>query len=137
MSKIKPFLILLLILIVVPMTQAAVDDADTLSPLAVIIALPIVLGFFCLVGAATLSEDHNVLKIFLFLLSFLSFFSSMGLGLITVAKYFDFDEMQSAIGDTIFWTGIIFGVIVTYFIIYGMVMMFQSIAKKKEEELQY
>jgi hypothetical protein len=133
----KSWIVLFLFLIVLPLTQAAVDDADTMSPIAVIIALPMVLGIFFIVGAATLSDDHNVLKIFLFLLSIITFFVSMGLGLTTVIKYFDFEEMQDMISSTIYWFGVLFGVIITYFIIYLFYKMIHSIHQKEKEELEY
>jgi len=128
---------IVLFLLVIPMASAAVDDNDTLTPLAVIILLPMILGAFFIVGSATLNEEHNVLKIFLFLLSILTFFISMGLGLITVAQYFVFDQMQESIGDIIYYLGMVFVVIITYFIIYLIYTMIKRTAEQKEEELKY
>jgi len=105
--------------------------------LAAIIGLPMLLAFIMLIGAATLSEHHNVLKIFLFLLSFIPFFTSLHFGLVTVIKFYDFPELQDAIGSATYYIAIMFGVIITYFIIYLVYMMIHAAAQKREAKLEY
>lgn len=105
--------------------------------LAAIIILPIILGFFFLVGSATMNEKHSVLRIFLFLMSVIMFIVSMHFGTVAVIKYYDFPELQDTIGDTMYWLIIIFGVIITYFIIYGFYVMIHYAAQKRQEKLEY
>ena len=105
--------------------------------LAIIILLPILLGLFFLIGAGTMGEDHNVLRMFLFMLSVILFFVSLHMGLLTVIKYYDFPELQDLMGTTTYWVGIVFGVIVTYFIIYLVYKMFTAAANDKAERLEY
>ena len=105
--------------------------------LIIIILLPMIFGFFLLLGSFFLSEDHNILKIFLFLLSLITFFASFHAGLISIIRFYNFTEMENFIGDTTFWIGLTFAVIMIYFIIYLIVKMFDSIAKNKDEELEY
>ena len=105
--------------------------------LAIIILLPILLGIFFLIGAGTMGEDHNVLRMFLFMLSVILFFVSLHMGLLTVIKYYDFPELQDLMGTTTYWVGIVFGVIVTYFIIYLVYKMFTAAAADKAQRLEY
>jgi hypothetical protein len=113
-----------------------VGDDDNMI-IGAIIIVPIILAIVLLVGAATLSEQHSAMKIGLFLLSILPFFSSLHFGMVAVAKYYDFPELQEAVGSTVYWVGIIFGVIITYFIIYLVYMMFHAMAQNKKERLEY
>jgi len=106
--------------------------------LASIILLPIILGIFMLVGAITLdSKEHNVLKIFLFLMSFIMIFLSMNFGLTTLIKFYDFPELQNLIGNSTFWMGSIFVIIISYFIIYFIYTVFTHIQEKKKQRLKY
>jgi hypothetical protein len=105
--------------------------------LAVVIVLPMVLGLFFLIGAATMSEDHNVLKIFLFMLSIPSFFASMWLGLISVVEMYNsigFGALQEAIGTTTFWVASVYFVLIAYFIFYGVFKTREWFNKKKEDK---
>ena len=105
--------------------------------LAVIVAIPLIMGFFLLIGAATLSEKHSALKIALFLMSLVTVFASFHLGMVNVVKFFNFPELQNAIGSQVYWMGLVFGVIVTYFIIYLFIQATHKSAMKKDERLEY
>lgn len=105
---------------------------------AILILLPLLLSFLFIIGAAiTDPEEHPVLKLFLFLISIIPFFISMHIGIISVAKFYDFPELQNLIGNTVYWIGLIFFVIIIYFLIYIITKMFQAIAKRKSEQLHY
>jgi len=114
------------------------EGAEREMIIAIIMLLPMILSIAFLVGAATLdSEEHNALKIFLFLLSIIPFFISMHIGMVSLVKFYDFPELQNIIGSSVYWFGILFGVIVTYFIIYLFYMMVHAAAQKKKEKMRY
>lgn len=113
-----------------------VVEADKMI-IAVIILLPVILGIFLLVGAVTMNQEHWQVKIFLYLLSLITFFASFHAGIISLVKYYDFPELQEFVGVTSFWTGIIFFVLTTYFILIFLIWIVHYIAQKKQEKLQY
>ena len=113
------------------------DKTDNYTMIAIIILIPLILGAFLLVGSATMSEEHSILKIFMFLLSFILFFTSLHFGMLGIVKFYNFPELQNAIGSTTYWVGIIFGVIVAYFIIYAIYKMITGVARQKQQELEY
>jgi len=102
-----------------------------------LILLPILLGVFFLIGAATLGDDHPVFKLFLFVLSFPMFFVSLNFALVSLIRFYDFTAMERLIGTTTWWIGIIFGVILVYFIVYAFVKIIETINLKKQEKREY
>ena len=103
--------------------------------LAAIILLPMILAIMMLIASATLDgEEHPALKVALFLLSIIPFFASMHFGMLSVVKFYDFPELQNAIGDTTYWVGIMFFILITYFIIYLFYKAVHSAAQKREEQ---
>ncbi len=102
-----------------------------------VILIPIFMGLFFLIGSFTLSEQHAAFKIFLFLLSMGTFFTSLHFAMLNVVKFMDFPDMQNLIGSTTYWFGMIFVVIVTYFIIYLFYLLVHEAAQKRKEKLEY
>ena len=105
--------------------------------LGVLILAPLILGAFLLIGAATLGEEHNVLRIFLFLLSPITFFVSLHFAAVGLAQFYNVPELLELIGSTTYWAGMVFFAIVTYFIIYWFYKITHMMAEKKEERLNY
>lgn len=117
--------------------QVWVTDKEGKMIIAIIILIPLILGIIFLVGSATLGEEHTPLKIFLFLLSIITFFVSLHWGMLSVVRYFNFEPLEDAIGSTVYWFGLSFGVIITYFIIYLFYKLVHASAQKKEERMKY
>jgi hypothetical protein len=111
------------------------DEGKLLPGLVALI--PLFLALIFLIGAATLGEGHNVMRIFFFLLSPVFVIVSLQFATLSLVKFFDFPELQDAIGYFIYWAYIIWGVVVTYFIIYGIYIMIHTAAQKKKERLEY
>jgi len=107
------------------------------SPLIILILLPLIFASILIFGAVFMGDEHHVFKIFTFLLTPMLFFSSMHFALVTIAQLYNLPALQELIGDTIYWTGIITGVIITYFIIYFIYKAFKVAAQDKEENLEY
>jgi len=107
------------------------------SPLVVFPLIPLILGLFFLIGAVTLSDDHVPLKIALFLLSIPTFFVSMNIASVILSKYYGFSSLGDLLGETTQWVGIMFGVLVIYFLIYLFYTVINIAAEKKEARLKY
>ncbi len=105
--------------------------------LAIIILIPIILAIFMIIGSATLGQDHNVLKIFLYLLSVPMLWISLHFGMIGLVKYYGLVELQESIGTFTYWTAWLFFVFVTYFIFYWIYKITNYMANKKDKELKY
>jgi hypothetical protein len=102
-----------------------------------IILLPVIFGIFLLIGAFSMNPQHGALKITLFLMSIICFWASLHLGLQSIIKFYDFPELQETISLITWWTGLFFIMLVSYFCIYLIYLMFQYVAAKKQEKLQY
>lgn len=103
-----------------------------------IILLPILFGIFLIIGAVSLGEDHAVLRIFMYLLSIVTIFVSMHYGSIALAYYVPaLNELQDALGTTIYWFGRILFVMIIYFLMYTFIKIVQKIATSKKEKLNY
>lgn len=116
------------------------EGAEKEMIIAILILLPLIVSIICLFGAATLSaEEHNALKIFLFLFSVVPFFISMHISVMALIKFYDFPELESLYGSIVYWVALIFGVIVTYFLLYFLYVLFTGMAekKKKKSEMRY
>lgn len=114
-----------------------VKNRDGTGFYVVLVLIPLIFALFMLVGAATLGDDHNVLRIFLFLLSVPMIWISLHWSMIGVIRFYGLVELQEAIGTTTYWLGWLFFVVVTYFVIYLVWKMFDYMSGKKDERLNY
>lgn len=105
--------------------------------IGMIILIPLVLSMVLLASSYFLSEEHNVLKIFLFLLSIIPFFISLHMGAVSLVKFYNFTALEEIIGNTTYWFTVIFGAIVSYFCIYLIYKGFKQAKAKKIERLEY
>lgn len=106
-------------------------------PLAALILIPMFFGLLLLIGSFMFGEDHAVLKIALFLLAYLTVFLSLWFGLQTVVRYYGFTDLQDAIGTAAWIIGVVFFVIISYFLIYAFIKGIEASAQKKIKELEY
>jgi len=113
------------------------SDESNKTMIGIIILLPMILGLFFLIGAATLNDRHSVLRIFLFLLSVPTFFVSLHMGLMSVVKFYNWPELQNLIGSTTYWIGWVFFIIIAYFLIYIFYLAVHEAAQKRREEIEY
>lgn len=103
-----------------------------------IFLIPLVLGFFLLYGGINMDgEQHPVLKWFLFLFSFPLFIVSVHFATISVAKFYNFPELQNTMANFVQWSTIVWVVIVAYFLIYSIYSMVRTAAEAKKERLRY
>jgi len=97
-----------------------------------LILIPIMFGFFCLIGAATLGEHHSPLRIGLFLLSFISIFGALYMGSMVLNA--DKATITEALANMTNWFTWIFVVIVLYFMIYLFYTLTHIMGGKKGDE---
>lgn len=117
--------------------QSNAQDQTAGMPLAALILVPMLFGIMLLIGSFMFGEDHAVLKIALFLIAYLTVFLSLWFGVQTVVRYYGFADLQEAIGTTTWIIGIIFFVILSYFMIYAFIQGVEAAAQKKRKELEY
>jgi len=119
--------------------NATGQDQSELYFLIIIFIIPVLLGLFSLVGSYRLDEDHSVFKIGLFLFSMTCFFASLWLSHIIVATlYPTFTALLSFISYLTWVYGIVFSVIIMYFLIYAFAKMIHRAAQKDaEDEIKY
>lgn len=118
--------------------EVRVEEEEDKMIIAIIILLPMILAIVFLIGAfITDADEHRLLKLFLFLASMIPFFTSMHLAMISLVKFYNFPEMQDLIGSTVYWVGIIFFIILTYFMMYVFYIATHVAAQKKKERLNY
>ncbi len=105
--------------------------------LAAVTLAPLALGLFFIIGAASMDERHNVLRVFLFLLSITSFWFSMTIGVAAVSEVYAYPDVESAIARVVRFSVWAFGFIMSYYVAYFMYWMVTAIMKKKREALEY
>lgn len=115
----------------------AKDDAAGIPLIVVLVLVPLIFGFFLLYSAFNLSDEHDILKIGLYLVSFFTFVSSFNFGMVGVVKFFDMPELQGVITTTNFVMIILFIIILFYFIIFGIKTMLANLVDKKKKRLEY
>jgi len=132
----KLIMLALVSLLLVPGALGSVT-ANT-SYLGFVNLLPVLIGVFCLVGAVSLSaEEHGIFKMFLFLFSFVFFFSAFHLATLTLVEYFAFPVLIEALADINYYFTVMWVVMVAYFLIYSIHGMVRQAAQDKEEGLKY
>ena len=102
-----------------------------------LILVPLLFAFLLMYWVSTLSEEHNVLKLGLSLLSVSTFFMSLWFCTLSVIRFTNWDSMVSALGVVTLLFGGMYFVIVSYFIIYMIRKVFLSILDKKNEKFDY
>lgn len=121
--------------------EVTVDGMDTPSGdgalLAAVVAIPLVLAFLLVFGSWALGEEHQILKMFLFLLSFVPVLFAFHLGVLSVVKLYHFTELTDAVAGGVYWIGLVFTVIIFYFLIYVFIKAVHVAAQKRKERLKY
>jgi len=119
-------------------TRTGKPTIHDVSPIIIIILLPMILSLIFLIAAATMDDkQHGVLKIFLFLLSIVPFFISMHMSLITLIEFYNFEALEDLIGSTSYWMTLLFAVIISYFLIYLFYQLVHEAAQRRKERLAY
>jgi len=119
------------------LTKQGVCGADDKSPITALILVPLLFGILLLIGSFMFGEDHAILKIALFLISYLTIFISLWFGVQSLVKYYGFADLQEVIGTTVWIFGIIFFVILSYFLVYAFIQGVEAAAQKKRKEMEY
>lgn len=105
--------------------------------LGILMIIPLVLGLMMLLGSFFLGEEHQVFKIFLFLFSFIPLIVGFHMGMLNLVHFYSFPAMENLVGTTVYWFGIVFSVVIIYFLIYLITKIVHAIAQKKNEDLYY
>lgn len=101
----------------------------------ILILLPLIFGYFMLKWCDILGEEHNVLRINLLLLSFISVIASLWLATASVVRFVNWVSMEENLTTFTLVVGGLFFAITSYFIIYMIKKIFLGINAKKEEKL--
>lgn len=113
------------------------EEDTTRMIIGALILIPVIFGIILIIASASMDpQDHAVFKIFLFLLSFMCFWISLYFGGISIAHFYNFDGMQTAITTTLWIMGIMFFVIVSYYSVYMIKVAFKQSAED-QGELKY
>lgn len=110
---------------------------DVKMILAALIIAPMILGLMFLLGSFFLGEEHTVLKIALFLLAPITFWVSLQFGAVALVDIYDMPELVDSMAGITKITGVVFFVLLAYFLIYGFYKMVHISAQKKQERLEY
>lgn len=102
-----------------------------------IILLPFLLAFLLINAGMYMTEEHSIIKIFLFFMPFLAFLSSGYLATTTLAKYYGFPELQNAFGDIVYWIVLVMIALLSYFFIYMIVVLFRIMMQEKKSKMEY
>jgi len=110
---------------------------NDLSPLFIIVLIPILIGLFFMIYSITLGADHIGLKIVLLLGSFVPFIAALHMAMLIVVRFYVFEALEELIGTTTYWFGAVFAVLFFYFLVYVFYKSIQMVNQRKKERLQY
>jgi hypothetical protein len=102
-----------------------------------IMFIPFLFAIIFLIGGVSLGQTHGVLKIFLYLLSVPMVWVSLNIGLIGLIEFYGLSNIQNLVAEFTFWISVVYSVMITYFVIYAVWKMFDTMAQKKKEKLEY
>ena len=114
--------------------QLVPDDLSI--PFAAII-IPLVISLLLMIGSFTLGETHNIFKIFLFLFSLVPPLWSFNYAIETFGYLNTFGGITDLIASHVSWYGILFSVILMYYLIQFIIWAVKTIATNKQEEFEY
>jgi hypothetical protein len=107
-----------------------------MTPIAIIIMIPIFIAFFYLALSYLLrGKGHWAFSIALLLLSFIEFFRAYSYGVVTLVKYYNFHELQDLIGTGTYSFGLMYGVVIAYFMLHMIIIITLSIWDKKRNKI--
>lgn len=95
--------------------------------------MPMILGVFFLVGAVTFDKnEHVAMKTGLYLLSLMTFFMSMYIGLASVSQFYEYTSLQESSTYIMWVVGVIIFIIISYFFMYLIVVQFKALKEKRQ-----
>lgn len=107
------------------------------SILAAVLLIPLILALVLVFSSFALGDEHVVLKIFLFLGSFASIIMSYNLALKSFVEVYNFPDVVTSLGNSTYWTGLIFAVITFYFLLYLFWKMIKYAGETRKQKLEY
>jgi hypothetical protein len=113
--------------------QSGVEEPDP-SFFIGLIFIPVALAFILIFGSGSMSEDHNVLRIFMFLLSISCVLISLWFSTILVVEFYGLYALQEAIATTTFIIGSVYFVLIAYFIFYAIFKTKEFFFNKKKDK---
>lgn len=135
-KKYDKILLWALIAATAPLNALAVTTDVSGYPIAAIIISPLILGFLLLVGAFLMDkEEHPILRIFLMLFSFMTYFLSAWMGLQTIVNYYTFDPLQDSLTTSVWVFGGAVVLIIVYFLIYAFYKAAHTAAQNEKERM--
>jgi len=102
-----------------------------------IILLPLLFGFLLIKWVGTLGDEHNVFKLFLSLLSVGTLFASLWFAVLCVLKFFLWVSMSDALSTLLLVYGIVYAVMIFYFLIFLIKSIFFGAMKNKDDKMEY
>lgn len=113
------------------------EGAADLWPVAALVLVPLLFGFLCVAGAGIFdSEEHAVLKIFLFLLAMISPLSSLLFATEAIIKFYDWTAATDTISLYVYVLGGVLIALFFYWLMYTFYVMVSTIAEKKAKRLE-
>lgn len=98
--------------------------------LGAIILLPMLLAFLLLIISNNLDDEHTMFKVFLNLMSFPLFLSSMYLGVTMIGEYLtNYTTLGTAMSNVVYVVGMVFFVVLVYYMIWLTRMTIDLLAK--------
>ena len=111
------------------------NSVDTSSFFLVL--LPLILCFLLLYWVTNMSDEHNILKIFIYLSPIPLFYISAKYAIMLLDKFYIMSDLVNNISEDLYILGLIFFIIVAYFLLYLIVKAINIARQDKESKLEY
>ena len=118
-------------------TSAYVVQNSPDMSLLLLCLLPLILGGLLLYWATNMTEEHDILRLLIYLSPLPLFWISITWASIIIGTYYGLSELILSMSNMVYVTGILFFVILAYFLLYLLVAALNRIKGDKEEKLRY
>lgn len=102
-----------------------------------LILLPILIGFLLIYSSTTLNEEHGILKMFLFILGFITPIIAYQYSMELISTQSTLSLLQNSTGQHSSIFSWVFYIIVIYFILFSAIMLIKYLMERKKEKLEY
>ena len=109
----------------------------SMDPVGMIIFIPIAIAFFYLALSWLLrGHAHWAMSISLMFLAFIEFFRAYHYGVLALIKYYNLPEMIEAIGTGTYSFGMMYTIVIIYFLIHMIAIFTISLFDKKKKKVE-
>lgn len=110
---------------------------EDLAPAAVLVLIPIFLAFLLMLAVFAVGEGHAALKIFMFLLSFISISVAYNYAIKVISVFYASTSLIEFVASDYAWYGWVIFMLIIYFVLYWIIQFTVGISQRRINKFQF